>query len=46
MTKTEILVTPYGEMLDMIHCLEIYEGHAVQKAAPKQMSFDDALALR
>lgn len=46
MRRDEILATPYGEMQDMISCLSIYEGNAVQKKAPQKVSFDDAMALR
>lgn len=46
MKKEEILATPWGEMQDMISCIGIYEGNAVQKSAPKKMSFDEAIAMR
>lgn len=43
MSKQEILVTPIGEMDDMISCLAIYEGSAKPKK-PK-MRFVDFLKL-
>ncbi len=45
MDRREILITRYGEMMDMIACLSIYEGSAV----PKKQSitdFDEAMKLR
>lgn len=43
MTPMEVMATRYGEMLDMISCMAIYNG-----AEPKaeKMSFEDALKLR
>ena len=45
MNKQEILVTPYGEMKDMISCMSIYEGNARQKTK-KKWTFDEAINLR
>lgn len=45
MTKQEILVTPYGEMMDMISCLAIYEGNATQKIR-HSWKYEDAIGLR
>ena len=45
MSKQEILVTPFGEMRDMIACLSIYQGTATQKKA-KRWTFDEAINLR
>ena len=45
MTKQEILVTPYGEMMDMISCLSIYEGNATQKIK-RSWKYEDAIGLR
>lgn len=45
MTKQEILVTPYGEMMDMISCLAIYEGNANQKIK-RSWTYEDAIGLR
>lgn len=49
MGKREILVTTFGEMMDMIACLSIYEGTAVPKSDKKvrrYTSFDEAIKLR
>lgn len=45
MSKQEILITPYGEMLDMIACLAIYEGNAEPKTKHK-WTFDEVMRLR
>ena len=45
MSKQEILVTPLGEMKDMIACLSIYQGTAKQRSA-KKWSYDEAINLR
>lgn len=45
MSKQEILVTPLGEMKDMIACLSIYQGTATQKKT-KKWSFDEAINLK
>lgn len=44
MSKREVLATPYGEMLDMIACLSIYEGNA--KPKKEKMKFEDIMKLR
>ena len=46
MSRTEVLLTRYGEMLDMIDCLAIYNGTAEVKQAAPVMSYDEAIALR
>jgi hypothetical protein len=49
MSKREILITPYGEMMDMIACLSIYDGNAVPKSKKKNKrytAFDEAIKLR
>lgn len=46
MTRQEILVTPLGEMQDMISCLAIYEGMAKPKKQKKNWSYDEAINLR
>lgn len=45
MNKQEILVTPLGEMKDMIACLSIYQGAAKQRPT-KKWSYDEAINLR
>lgn len=44
MTRTEILHTRYGEMLDMIACLAIYQGAAREKR--KKLTMEQILELR
>lgn len=46
MTRQEILVTPFGEMMDMISCLAIYEGLARPKKKKHKWSYDEAINLR
>lgn len=46
MDKREILATPYGEMLDMISCLSVYQGSVRVKKKKKKMSFEEVMALR
>lgn len=46
MKRQEIIATRYGEMLDMISCLSIYNGGAEQKIKKRKLSFDEALSLR
>lgn len=43
MSKREILVTPIGEMYDMLSCLSVYEGSAKPKKA--NMRMEDFLAM-
>lgn len=45
MSGTEVLLTRYGEMLDMITCHSIYNGTLVPKKKKKIWTFDEALAL-
>ena len=45
MSKQEILVTPFGEMQDMMACMAIFEGRAVPKKK-KKWTFDEAIKLR
>lgn len=45
MTKQEILITPFGEMMDMISCLAIYEGTA-DPIYKKKWTFDEAMRLK
>lgn len=44
MQKPEIENTTYGEMLDMITCLQIDRG--VLLPARKRLTYDEAIALR
>lgn len=45
MGRQEILDTLYGEMMDMITCLSIYEGTAVPKKE-RVTDFDTAIRMR
>jgi len=42
--REEVLVTRYGEMLDMITCYSIYKGMARPKK--KKFTFAEAMELR
>ena len=44
MSREETLNTRFGEMCDMIACMEIYSGRADLKKKP--LSYDDAINLR
>lgn len=44
MSKQEIMSTTYGEMVDMVSCLSIYEGGAEPK--PPKMRYEDVMKLR
>lgn len=46
MARQEIMVTRYGELLDMIACLAIYEGRAEPAPEKKKMSYDEVMNLR
>lgn len=43
MSAADVMATRYGEMLDMIACMAIYNG-ATPKA--EKLSFDEAMKLR
>ena len=45
MRRQEIMCTRYGEMLDMIACLAIYNG-AKAKKKQKPWTFDAAMKVR
>lgn len=44
MERTEILITRYGEMLDMINCFAIYNGNATAKK--RKLRHDEVMSLR
>ena len=46
MDRQEILITRYGEMLDMITCIAIYNGSLVPKEEKKKLTYDEIMALR
>lgn len=45
MNRQEVLNCPYGEMMDLISCLSVYNGNAevVEKKKPK--TFDDVMSM-
>lgn len=45
MTRQEILVTAYSEMVDMITCLSIYQGTLEPSSTHTVYSFEAAMAL-
>lgn len=45
MSRREILLTRYGEMLDMIACLAIQNG-APPKREKRKISFEEAMKWR
>lgn len=40
------MITPIGEMRDMISCLAIYEGRAKQKKKKRKWKFEEVISLR
>lgn len=44
MSRRETLCTPLGEMMDMLACMDIYQGNAKQKDNRK-WTFDEVIAL-
>lgn len=46
MDRREILITRYGEMMDMLACMSIYEGSAEPKKQKKKLSFEEITRLR
>lgn len=47
MSREETMLTRYGEMLDLMNCMAIYNGGAEQKAKKKRItSFTEAMMLR
>lgn len=45
MGRQEILTTRYGEMLDLISCLAIYNGVAEPGETRRKLSFDETLEV-
>lgn len=45
MEKREILITRYGEMLDMITCFAIYNGSVKEKPHKKKWKYEDVIAM-
>lgn len=47
MDRREILVTRYGEMMDMLACLSVYEGSAEVKTRARHITnINDVIKLR
>lgn len=46
MQRQEILNTRYGEMIDMITCLAIYNGRAEEKPEKKHYKFEEIIEWR
>lgn len=46
MGKREILITKYGEMMDMIACLAIFNGSAKPKKRKPKLSYMQVMQLR
>ena len=44
MSTQEIMITTYGEMVDMISCISIYEGGAKPKRP--NMRYEDVMKMR
>lgn len=44
MTKEEVFHTRYGEMIDLLNCLSIYNGSAEPKTK-RQMDYDEVMAM-
>lgn len=45
MTRTEVLDTPIGEMLDMLSCFYVVNGVAVEVKKRRTMDYDEVMAL-
>lgn len=45
MAKQEILLTMYGEMIDMISCFAIYNGTVKEKPQKKKWKYEEVIAL-
>lgn len=46
MTRAEILNTRFGTFLDMISCMNVFDGGANLKKTRKKMSFEEAIELK
>lgn len=46
MSREEVNNTRYGEMIDLINCLSVYNGGAEVKKTKKKWSFEEVMALR
>lgn len=46
MCKREVLITKYGEMMDMIACLAIFNGAAKPKKRKPKLTYMQVMQLR
>lgn len=46
MSRQEVMSTRYGEMLDLISCLSIYNGGAEYKAPKRKLSWEEMARVR
>ena len=46
MDRQEVMTTRYGEMLDMISCLSIYNGGAEYKAPRRKLTWEEMEKVR
>ena len=46
MNRQEVMCTRFGEMMDMIACLSIYNGSAEPVSKKKNRTYDEMIALR
>lgn len=46
MSRPETMLTRFGELMDQIACLAIYNGTAEPKKKKKKLSYEEAIALR
>lgn len=46
MSREDTLNTRYGEMLDLINCMMIYNGGANQKIPKRKLTFDQLMELK
>ena len=46
MTRQEIMATRYGEMVDLILCLAIYNGQVKEKPYRKHYKFEEIIEWR
>lgn len=47
LSRQEVLNSPYGEMMDLISCLSVYNGNAevVEGKKKKPKTFDDVMSM-
>jgi len=45
MNRQEVLNSPYGEFMDLISCLSVYNGNAEVVEKKKAKTFDDVMSM-